>query len=63
VAKVFPVRHFVLSMEAGFLGTAFNWTDVLVVAAWGIAGMLLAIQVLHLGAAPGLIQAGALVPV
>ena len=44
VAKVFPVRHFVLSMEAGFLGTAFNWTDVLVVAVWGIAGMLVAIR-------------------
>jgi ABC-2 type transport system permease protein len=34
----------VLSMEAGFLGTPFNWTDVLVVAVWGIAGMLLAIR-------------------
>jgi ABC-2 type transport system permease protein len=44
VAKVFPIRHFVLSMQAAFLGIAFNWTDVLVVAAWGIAGMLLAIR-------------------
>jgi len=44
VAKIFPVRHFVLSMEAGFLGTTFNWADVLVVAVWGIAGMLLAIR-------------------
>jgi ABC-2 type transport system permease protein len=44
IAKVFPIRHFVLSMEAGFLGTAFSWTDVLIVAAWGIAGMLLAIR-------------------
>ena len=44
VAKIFPVRHFVLSMQAAFVGTAFNWTDVLVVAAWGIAGMLLAIR-------------------
>ena len=33
-----------LSMQAGFLGTAFNWTDVLVVAVWGIAGMLVAIR-------------------
>jgi len=44
IARVFPVRHFVLSMQAGFLGTPFNWTDVLVVAAWGIAGLLLAIR-------------------
>jgi ABC-2 type transport system permease protein len=44
LAKVFPVRHFVLAMEAGFLGTAFSWTDVLVVAAWGVGGMLLAIR-------------------
>jgi ABC-2 type transport system permease protein len=44
LARVFPVRHFVLSMQAGFLGAAFSWTDVLVVAAWGVAGMLLAIR-------------------
>jgi len=44
VARVFPVRHFAVSMQAGFLGTAFSWTDVLVVAAWGVAGMLLAMR-------------------
>ncbi len=44
VARVFPVRHFALSMQAGFLGTAFSWIDVLVVAAWGVAGLLLAIR-------------------
>ena len=44
VARVFPVRHFALSMQAGFLGTAFSWTDVLVVAAWGVAGLLLAVR-------------------
>ena len=44
VARVFPVRHFALSMQAGFLGTAFSWTDVLVVVAWGVAGLLLAIR-------------------
>lgn len=44
IARVFPVRHFVLSMQAGFLGTPFSWTDVLVVAAWGVAGVLLAIR-------------------
>lgn len=44
VARVFPVRQFVLSMQAGFLGVAFNWTDVLIVAAWGVAGMLVAIR-------------------
>ena len=44
VAKVFPIRHFVLSMQAAFLGLPFSWTDVLIVAAWGVAGMLLAIR-------------------
>jgi ABC-2 type transport system permease protein len=44
IARVFPVRHFVLAMQAGFLGTAFSWTDVLVVAAWGVAGILIAIR-------------------
>jgi ABC-2 type transport system permease protein len=46
VARIFPVRHFVLSMQAGFIGTAFSWTDVLVVAAWGAAGLLVAIRFL-----------------
>ena len=40
------MRHFALGMEAGFLGTAFNWTDVLIVAAWGIGG-LIAIRYFH----------------
>jgi ABC-2 type transport system permease protein len=44
VARVFPVRHFALGMQAGFLGTAFSWTDVLIVAAWGVAGLLLAVR-------------------
>jgi ABC-2 type transport system permease protein len=36
------VRHFAVGIQAGFLGTAFSWTDVLVVAAWGIGGLLVA---------------------
>ena len=42
--RVFPVRHFLAGMQAGFLGASFNWTDVLVVAAWGLAGLLFAIR-------------------
>jgi len=44
IARILPVRHFALGMEAGFLGTAFDWTDVLIVAAWGIGGLLLAVR-------------------
>jgi ABC-2 type transport system permease protein len=44
IAKVFPVRHFVLGMEAAFLGTPFSWTDVVIVAAWGLLGLLAAIR-------------------
>jgi ABC-2 type transport system permease protein len=42
--RIFPVRHFLSGMQAGFLGGPFSWTDVLVVAAWGLAGLLLAIR-------------------
>ena len=38
-ARIFPVKHFADGLQAGFLGTAFHWTDVLIVAAWGVAGM------------------------
>ena len=44
IARIFPVKHFADGMQAGYLGTAFSWTDVLVVAAWGLAGVLLAIR-------------------
>jgi ABC-2 type transport system permease protein len=44
IARIFPVRHFAAGMMAGFIGTPFDWTDVLVVAAWGVAGLLLAIR-------------------
>jgi ABC-2 type transport system permease protein len=44
VGRIFPVRHFLSGMQAGFLGASFNWTDVLVVAAWGLAGLLVAIR-------------------
>jgi ABC-2 type transport system permease protein len=44
VGRIFPVRHFADGMLAGFLGTPFRWSDVLVVAAWGVGGMLLAVR-------------------
>jgi ABC-2 type transport system permease protein len=44
IARIFPVRHFALGMQAGFLGTSFSWTDVLIVAAWGVGGLLLAVR-------------------
>jgi len=42
IARIFPVKHFADGMQAGFIGTPFHWTDVLVVAAWGLAGLLFA---------------------
>ncbi len=47
IARIFPVRHFALGMQAAFLGTPFSWADVLVVAAWDIGGMLLAVRYFH----------------
>jgi ABC-2 type transport system permease protein len=42
IGRIFPVKHFADGLQAGFLGTPFDWTDTLVVALWGIAGLLLA---------------------
>lgn len=44
IARIFPVRHFASGMQASFLGTTFSWTDVLVVAAWGLGGLLVAVR-------------------
>jgi ABC-2 type transport system permease protein len=43
-AKVFPVKHFADGMQAGYVGTPFNWIDVVIVAVWGIAGVLVAVR-------------------
>jgi len=44
IARVFPIRHFAVGMQAGFLGTTFHWSDVLVVAVWGVGGLLVAVR-------------------
>jgi len=44
IARIFPVRHFAVGMQSGFIGTPFDWTDVIVVAVWALAGLLLAIR-------------------
>jgi len=43
-ARIFPVKHFADAIQAGFVGTPFHWYDVLVVAGWGAAGLLLAVR-------------------
>jgi len=51
VAEFFPVKHFADAMRAGFLGNVeaagqrvfvFDWVDVVIVAAWGLVGLVLA---------------------
>jgi ABC-2 type transport system permease protein len=44
IARIFPVWHFAKGMQSGFLGTAFSWTDVMIVAAWGLAGLLASVR-------------------
>jgi ABC-2 type transport system permease protein len=44
VAKIFPVRHFVVGLQAAFLGTPFSWHDVLIVGIWGTCGMAVAVR-------------------
>jgi ABC-2 type transport system permease protein len=43
-ARIFPVKHFADGIQAGFLGTTFHWYGVLIVAAWGLAAVLLAMR-------------------
>jgi ABC-2 type transport system permease protein len=44
IARIFPVKHFADAMRAGLYGAPFHflWRDVLIVAIWGIAGLILA---------------------
>jgi ABC-2 type transport system permease protein len=44
VSLVFPVRHFSDAMQIAFFpsGSTFSWPDLAILAAWGVAGLLLA---------------------
>ena len=43
-ARIFPVKHFADGMQAAYLGNPFSWTDLLIVAIWGVAGLGLAVR-------------------
>jgi ABC-2 type transport system permease protein len=55
VADIFPVKHFADAMRSSYLGNVtartplgsfhpftFDWMDVAIIAAWGVAGLILA---------------------
>lgn len=44
VGDIFPVKHFAEAMLGSFYGPPlpFQWSDVLIVAAWGVAGLIAA---------------------
>jgi ABC-2 type transport system permease protein len=46
IGDVFPVKHFAKAMLGSFYGQPiqFEWVDVLVVAAWGVVGLAVAIR-------------------
>lgn len=46
VADAFPVRHLFEALLAGFTGagSGFEWGDLAIVAAWGFAGLVLAVR-------------------
>jgi ABC-2 type transport system permease protein len=49
-SKLFPVRHFADAMAASFVpdelgsGYVFDWTSLLVIALWGVIGLVLAMR-------------------
>jgi ABC-2 type transport system permease protein len=48
VAGIFPVRHVILAVYAGFdplrSGAAFRWGDLALIAGWGVAGLIVAVR-------------------
>jgi ABC-2 type transport system permease protein len=48
VAAVFPVRHLAAALLTAYNphthGTGFAWTDLLIVAVWGVAGLAIAVR-------------------
>jgi ABC-2 type transport system permease protein len=45
VAQAFPLEHLVAALSRGFLpgGTGVAWGDLAIVAAWGLAGLVIAL--------------------
>jgi ABC-2 type transport system permease protein len=46
ISEVFPLQHLVAAMGHGFLpgGTGVAWSDLAIVAAWGVAGLAFALR-------------------
>jgi ABC-2 type transport system permease protein len=48
VGDIFPVKHFAAALQTAFhpdtTGAGFEWGDLAVIAAWGVAGTLLALR-------------------
>jgi ABC-2 type transport system permease protein len=44
IARIFPVKHFADGIQAGFLGSAFHWSDVLIVGLWGLGALLVTLR-------------------
>jgi ABC-2 type transport system permease protein len=46
IAKAFPLQHLVAALDRGFLpgGSGVAWGDLAIVAAWGLAGLALALR-------------------
>jgi ABC-2 type transport system permease protein len=44
IARIFPVKHFADGIQAGFLGTTFDWSDVLIVGLWGLGALLVTLR-------------------
>jgi ABC-2 type transport system permease protein len=44
IGTVFPVRHFSEAMQSAFIpeAVAWSWIDILVIAAWGVGGLIVA---------------------
>jgi ABC-2 type transport system permease protein len=44
VGRIFPVRHLVDAMRDSYLGLPFEWSDIVVMAAWMVAAIVTAIR-------------------
>jgi len=42
IGTVFPVKHLVDAMRASYLGVPFHWSDILVMAIWLLAAVVVA---------------------
>jgi len=46
IGRIFPIKHFAEALQSAFIpqAVAWQWSNIVVIAAWGLAGLVIAVR-------------------